>query len=97
MTVTDSTISGNSAGYSGGGISSTTGNVTVTDSTISGNSAGCTAAASSAACVATDGDRQHDQRQLGRHGGGGIFWRCQRDGHRQHDQRQLGRLRRRHL
>ena len=47
LTVTDSTISGNSATSSsytttaaGGGIFSRSGNLTVTDSTISGNSAG---------------------------------------------------------
>ena len=41
VTVTDSTISGNSApGVSGGGIASNYGNLTVTGSTISDNSAG---------------------------------------------------------
>jgi hypothetical protein len=38
LTVTDSTITGNSAGYNGGGGISSSGTVTVTDSTISGNS-----------------------------------------------------------
>ena len=40
MSVTDSTISGNSAGRDGGGIYAHDGNVTMTSSTISGNSAG---------------------------------------------------------
>ena len=53
MTVTDSTISGNSAGNGGGGISSYNGDLTVTGSTISGNSAGGAAAASIAAKAAT--------------------------------------------
>ena len=40
MTVTDSTISGNTASYEGGGIYNNGGTMTVTDSTISGNTAG---------------------------------------------------------
>ena len=39
MTVTDSTLSGNSAGSDGGGIAHATGTLTVTGSTLSGNSA----------------------------------------------------------
>ena len=38
LTITDSTISGNSAGFRGGGIYSVNGNTTIVNSTISGNS-----------------------------------------------------------
>ena len=97
LTVTSSTISGNSARHGGGGIYGTA-MLTVTGSTISGNSAGCTAAASVASACNLDRHQQHDQRQLGRRrGGGGIsaLSTADHDGDRQHDQRQLGRRQRR--
>ena len=66
-------------------------NLTVTDSTISGNSAHTAAAAAFPASRQSDSHQQHDQRQLGQHGGGGICsFERQPDGHQQHDQRQLG-------
>ena len=65
--VTNSTLSGNTAGFYGGGIVALRGTVTVTNSTLSGNSA-VTAAASGN--QHDDGAEQHSLRQLGSTGGG---------------------------
>ena len=74
MTVTDSTISGNTASYEGGGIYNNGGTMTVTDSTISGNTASSGGGGITNAGTMTVTDSTISGNSTGSGGsGGGIF------------------------